>query len=219
MYVVPFAVSVVFAWQLSGVLPTVTTIPMAIVRWLLIAIVSTGVMIVAERFTRRLLPLAALFSLTLAFPDRAPSRFRLAIRTATTLQLRKVIADARAGRIGGTPAEAAQKLLELVGALSLHDRLTRGHCERVRGYAHVIGEELGLDADDLDRLRWSAMLHDIGELLVSADVLNKPDALTPHEFETVKQHPDFGRELVAPLAEWLGDAVAGGVGAPRAMGR
>ena len=187
-------------------LPTVTTIPMAIVRWLLIAIASTGVMIVAERFTRRLLPLAALFSLTLAFPDRAPSRFRLAIRTATTLQLRKVIADARAGRIGDTPAEAAQKLLELVGALSLHDRLTRGHCERVRGYAHVIGEELGLDADDLDRLRWSAMLHDIGELLVSADVLNKPDALTPHEFDTVKQHPDFGRELIAPLAEWLGDA-------------
>jgi hypothetical protein len=179
---------------------------MAIVRWLLIAIASTGVMIVVERFTRRLLPLAALFSLTLAFPDRAPSRFRLAIRTATTLQLRKVIADARAGQIGSTPAEAAHKLLELVGALSLHDRLTRGHCERVRGYAHVIGEELGLDAGDLDRLRWSAMLHDIGELLVSADVLNKPGALTPAELEVVKQHPDFGRELVGPLEDWLGDA-------------
>ena len=95
--------------------------------------------------------------------------------------------------IGGTPAEAAEKLLELVGALSLHDRLTRGHCERVRGYAHVIGEELGLDPGELDRLRWAAMLHDIGELLVSADVLNKPGALTPAEFEIVKQHPDFGR--------------------------
>ena len=206
VFVVPFAVSVVFAWQLSQILPTVTTLPAAIVRWLLIAIASTGVMIVAERFTRRLLPLAALFSLTLAFPDQAPSRFRLAIRTATTLQLRKVVADARAGSVGGTPAEAAQKLLELVGALSLHDRLTRGHCERVRGYAHVIGEELGLDAVDLDRLRWSAMLHDIGELLVSADILNTPGPLTPTQFETVKRHPDFGRELVAPLADWLGDA-------------
>src|SRR5688500_11476676 len=77
VYVVPFVVSVVFAWQLSGMLPTVSTVPMAVVRWLLIAIASTGVMILAERFTRRLLPLAALFSLTLAFPDRAPSRFRL----------------------------------------------------------------------------------------------------------------------------------------------
>jgi hypothetical protein len=204
--VAPFATSVVFAWQLSSRLPAVATVSGAIVRWVLIAIASTAVMIVADRCTRRLLPLAALFSLTLAFPDRAPSRFRLAIRTGTTLQLRKTIADAREGRIGTTPAESAEKLLELVSALSLHDRLTRGHCERVRGYAQVIGEELGLDDIELDRLRWAAMLHDIGELLVSADVLNKVGPLTTAEYEIVKQHPDFGRELVAPLAGWLGDA-------------
>jgi HD-GYP domain-containing protein (c-di-GMP phosphodiesterase class II) len=206
VHVVPFAASVVVAWRLSSLLPTVTTVPSAIVRWLLIAAVSTLVMIAVDRVTRRALPLAALLSLTLAFPDEAPSRFRLAIRTGTTLQLRKTIADARAGRIGSTPAAAAEQLLELVGALSLHDRLTRGHSDRVRGYAQVIGEELGLDATELDRLRWAAMLHDVGELLVSADVLNKPGPLTPAEQETVRRHPEFGRELVAPLADWLGDS-------------
>ena len=96
--------------------------PMAILRWLLIALASTAVMVAFDRLTRRLLPLAVLLGLTLAFPDQAPSRFKIALRIGTTLQLRRIIADARAGRIGETPAEAAEKLLELVGALSVHDR-------------------------------------------------------------------------------------------------
>ncbi|HWM22189.1 MAG TPA: HD-GYP domain-containing protein [Ilumatobacteraceae bacterium] len=204
--VVPFAASVAFAWVLSGLLPSVSTWPMAILRWLLIALVSTSVMVAFDRVTRRLLPLAVLLSLTLAFPDQAPSRFKVALRIGTTLQLRRIIADARAGRIGETPAEAAEKLLELVGALSVHDRLTRGHSERVRAYTHMVGEELKITGPALDHLRWSALLHDIGKLLVSAEILNKPGKLTDVEYEAVKQHPEFGRELVTPLVGWLGDS-------------
>ena len=204
--VVPFAASVAFAWLLSSLAPAASSWPMAILRWILIAVASTSVMVAFDRVTRRLLPLAVLLSLTLAFPDQAPSRFKVAMRIGTTLQLRKIIADARAGRIGETPAEAAEKLLELVGALSVHDRLTRGHSERVRAYTHMVGEELKITGPELDHLRWSALLHDIGKLLVSADILNKPGKLTDTEFEAIKQHPEFGRELVAPLVGWLGDS-------------
>src|SRR6187431_1556938 len=55
--VVPFAASVLFAWTLSGLLPTVSTWQMAILRWLLIAAASTAVMVAFDRVTRRLLPL------------------------------------------------------------------------------------------------------------------------------------------------------------------
>lgn len=204
--VVPFAASIAFAFTLSVLLPTVSTAPEAIVRWLLIAVVSTSVMVAFDRVTRRLLPLSSLLSLTLAFPDQAPSRFKVAMRTGTTLQLQRVVADARAGRIGSTPAEAAEKLLELVAALSLHDRLTRGHAERVRAYTHMVGEELKITGAELEHLRWSALLHDIGKLLVSTEILNKPGELNEREFEAIKKHPEFGRDLVAPLVEWLGDS-------------
>ena len=204
--VVPFAASVAFAWTLSAILPTVSSWPVALLRWVLIAIASTAVMVAFDRVTRRLLPLAVLYSLTLAFPDQAPSRFKIAMRTGTTLQLRAIVADAHAGRIGETPAEAAEKLLELVAALSVHDRLTRGHSERVRAYTHMVGTELNISGAALDHLRWSALLHDIGKLLISAEILNKPGKLTGTEYDVVKQHPEFGRELVAPLVGWLGDS-------------
>ena len=48
---VPFGASVAFAWMLSTMLPTVSTVPSAIVRWLLIAIVSTSVTVAPSRFT------------------------------------------------------------------------------------------------------------------------------------------------------------------------
>ena len=70
-------------------------------------------------------------------------------------------------------------------------------------------------------------MHDIGKLLVSAEILNKPGKLTDVEFEAIKQHPEFGRELVAPLVGWLGDSARAvwehherwdGQGYPRGLG-
>ncbi len=120
------------AFALSSVLPLAPTFWWGVFRWVSIAIASTVVLVMVERQTRRLLPLRTLLGLTLAFPDRAPSRFKIAIRTGTTNQLRQRLDEARAGKLGDTPSEAAERLLELVGMLSQHDRLTRGHSERVR---------------------------------------------------------------------------------------
>ncbi|HXG76235.1 MAG TPA: hypothetical protein VNJ53_06670 [Gaiellaceae bacterium] len=51
-----------------------------------------------------------------------------------------------------TVQEAAEILIQLVGALSAHDRITRGHAERVRAYSATLGRQLGLPDEDLDRL-------------------------------------------------------------------
>ena len=206
MYAAPFACSIVAALVLSKLLPRAHSWPVAGIRLIGIAAVSTIVLYGADRATRRMLPLAALLSLTLVFPDEAPSRFKIAMRSGGTAELRRRLEEYR--RIGADePALAATRLLELVADLSVHDRLTRGHSERVRAYSQMIGEELGLTADEIDHLRWAALLHDIGKLEIPFEILNKPSRLTAGEYETIKRHPEIGARLAAPLAGWLGESV------------
>ena len=88
-----------------------------------------------------------------------------------------------------------------------HDRLTRGHCERVRAYADLIGEELGLDADSKNKLHWAALLHDVGKLDVPAEILNKTEKLTPDEWQIIRGHPAASVRWIEPLRPWLGDWV------------
>jgi len=58
------------------------------------------------------------------------------------------------------------------------------------------GQQLGLKEDDLDTLRLGALLHDIGKIGISDDVLRKPGPLTPEEFEAIKQHPVTGARIL-----------------------
>jgi HD-GYP domain-containing protein (c-di-GMP phosphodiesterase class II) len=206
VYAVPFACSILAALTLSTLIPLAHSWPVAAVRLITIAAASTIVLYLADRLTRRMLPLAVLLSLTLAFPDEAPSRFKIAMRSGGTVELQRRLEQYR--RIGANePALAAQRLLELVADLSRHDRLTRGHSERVRAYSQMIGEELGLTEAEIDNLRWAALLHDIGKLEIPFEILNKPDLLTADEYETITRHPGIGARLTAPLAGWLGESV------------
>ncbi len=175
--------------------------------WLALMAVGTAALVVVERIARRLLPLSTLLRMSLTFPDEKPSRFGLALRTGTTKQLERRLADVRERGLGATEREAAWTLLQLVAALQDHDRLTRGHGERVRAYSALIGERMGLDADDLSKLQWAGLIHDVGKLAVPSDILNKPGRLTAEEFEIVKTHPAEGMALVGPLAGWLGEWV------------
>ena len=206
VYLVPFVASVAVAFVLGRVVPRAPTLLLSIVRFAGIAFVSTLALIAVDRVTRRLLPLAALLELTLLFPDQAPSRYKVALRAASATQLQKLL-DEYQSMGADQPARAAERLLELVGALRDHDRLTRGHSERVRAYSQMIGEEMGLSGVELDRLRWGGLVHDIGKLRIDPGILNKPGKLTDEEFETIKLHPGFGAVLAAPLAGWLGDGV------------
>jgi HD-GYP domain-containing protein (c-di-GMP phosphodiesterase class II) len=169
------------------------------------AVVSTATATTVDRATRRLLPLAALFRLSLVFPDEAPSRFRTAMRAGSGKRLeRGVGAGAEGVPAAAGGSEWAARLVELLTALNVHDRLTRGHAERVRAYAELIAEELGVTAGELDRFRWGVLLHDIGKLAVPSSILNKQGRPTEEEWAVLSTHPAVGHELLEPLADWLG---------------
>jgi HD-GYP domain-containing protein (c-di-GMP phosphodiesterase class II) len=89
----------------------------------------------------------------------------------------------------------------LAAAIDEKDPYTRGHSGRVAKYSMLIGKELGLSADELDRLRISALLHDVGKIGVDDRVLKKPGSLTPEEFDLMKQHPTKGANIMRPVAQ------------------
>lgn len=76
----------------------------------------------------------------------------------------------------------------LVRTLESKDRYTAGHVERVARFAVYMGEEFKFRPGRLERLRYAALMHDIGKLIVPNQILNKPGRLTAEEYERVRLH-------------------------------
>jgi HD-GYP domain-containing protein (c-di-GMP phosphodiesterase class II) len=96
----------------------------------------------------------------------------------------------------------------LAAAIDEKDPYTRGHSGRVAKYSMIIGDGLGLSAAELDRLRISALLHDVGKIGVEDRILKKPGKLTDEEFELMRQHTTKGANIMRPVAQ-LKDVLPG----------
>lgn len=203
--VAPIAASVAVSIPVLRVLPASETAWKVALRLGVGLAIASAVVFAVDRAARRVLPLAVLLQLALVFPQRAPSRFRLARQAASVRHLAAVAERARRDGLADDPARAAEQILALVAAVEGHDRATRGHSERVRVLTDMIAEEVRLPRRDRDRLRWAALLHDVGKLMVPAEVLRKPTALDDGEWDLIRRHPPDGARLASPLKDWLGE--------------
>jgi putative nucleotidyltransferase with HDIG domain len=95
----------------------------------------------------------------------------------------------------------------LVNALEAKDPYLRGHSARVADLSANIAAEVGLNEEEVDRVRMAGRLHDLGKIGTREAVVNKEGPLTAEEFEHVKQHVIIGAQILAPLVH-LGDVVA-----------
>jgi putative nucleotidyltransferase with HDIG domain len=84
----------------------------------------------------------------------------------------------------------------LAAALDARDPYTAGHSERVSTLAVRMGQQMRMTDAELDVLRLGALLHDIGKIGVSDEILRKPAGLTAEEFEHIKRHPSVGARIL-----------------------
>lgn len=87
---------------------------------------------------------------------------------------------------------------------------TSGHSERVALFTDLIAEELGMALPERRRLKRAALLHDIGKLGVSNNVLDKPGRLEGEEWEQMKRHAEFSEMILSRIAAFADLALIGG---------
>lgn len=97
-------------------------------------------------------------------------------------------------------------VLTLSKAIDARDRYTAGHSERVTYLSLKIGQALNLSSEQLNTLEIAALFHDVGKIVITDKVLNKPDKLTDEEFNQIKEHPSIGVDILKTI-DFLNNAL------------
>ncbi len=90
-------------------------------------------------------------------------------------------------------------IIALALAVEAKDMYTEGHLWRLAHYGEQLAIAAGLDAEASRAVWRGGLLHDIGKIGVADSILQKPAPLTPEEYAQVKQHPEYGARIIAPL--------------------
>lgn len=90
-------------------------------------------------------------------------------------------------------------LIMLANAIELRDLYTRGHVERVRNHAQVLGAQIGLTPPQMEQIYYGSLLHDIGKIHIPESVLKKAGPLSEEEWVEMKKHPLIGAEMVKDI--------------------
>jgi putative nucleotidyltransferase with HDIG domain len=98
---------------------------------------------------------------------------------------------------GEPPAISSLDLVATIAhVLDVAHPHTASHSRRVSSYATAIAATMGLSPDEIETIRWGALLHDIGKIGIPDAVLLKNGRLTPEEYQIIQQHPLIGKKIL-----------------------
>jgi diguanylate cyclase (GGDEF)-like protein len=136
----------------------------------------------------------------------AKGRGRNRCELAGGSDLDAVLAARRPG-VEATPDGEA--LVRLAATCDMRDAGTGRHSQLVARYAEATAARLGLEPTRVEEIRLAGVLHDVGKLGISPDVLHKPEKLTGREWEEIRRHPELGERMLAHaglerISAWVG---------------
>ena len=89
----------------------------------------------------------------------------------------------------------------LASAIDAKDAYTHGHSTRVAEYAREIARRLGKPEAGCRNVYLAALLHDVGKIGIPNEIINKQGKLTPEEYDTVKEHPVIGAQILSNITQ------------------
>jgi len=179
----------------------------ALVRTVVLVVVATlcVLLLVSLHQIRRLLDPIARLQAGTAGLARGEFGTRVDVRTGDELQALGESFNAMAGdlqrQFEQLHALSVGTLEALARTIDAKSPWTAGHSTRVAEVAVAIGRAMHFDAPALERLRRGALLHDIGKIGISADILDSPAPLTEAQKAIVQQHPALGARILEPLPQ------------------
>ncbi|MCG7346131.1 HD-GYP domain-containing protein [Sporosarcina sp. ACRSL] len=93
-------------------------------------------------------------------------------------------------------SNAVTDMMDLALQVEQKDGYTADHCERIKELSMMVGNVLGLSSNEIYILNLAAFLHDVGKVKVPEKILNKPSKLTDEEYEIMKKHTTWGKEIL-----------------------
>ncbi|MFT7859989.1 MAG: PAS domain S-box protein [Sulfurimonas sp.] len=102
-----------------------------------------------------------------------------------------------------------QTILAMSATVESRDPYTAGHQKRVAELATAIAEEIGLDPEETEGIRFAAIIHDLGKIHIPAEILSKPGKLTDIEYKLIQTHSQEGYEIIKdvhfpwPIAQYI----------------
>jgi HD-GYP domain-containing protein (c-di-GMP phosphodiesterase class II) len=124
----------------------------------------------------------------------------IANETAIYLENSSLFSDARGMMMGLMHA--------LTSAVDAKDTYTCGHSQRVALFGREIATRAGLSESQVERIYMAGLLHDVGKIGVSEEVLRKPGKLTDEEFTQMKQHVEIGARILKDVRQ-IDDLIPG----------
>ena len=85
-------------------------------------------------------------------------------------------------------------------ALDMRDKETEDHTQRVVELTLQLANQMGVRDEEFQHIRWGALLHDIGKMAISDDILFKPGSLNEEEMAIMRQHTVFAYKLLSPIS-------------------
>jgi diguanylate cyclase (GGDEF)-like protein len=100
----------------------------------------------------------------------------------------------------------SESIFAFAKTLELKDHYTGEHVENTVHFATAVANQLNLPKEEIELIKQAAMLHDLGKIGVSENILLKKGKLNKKEFEEIKKHPQIGADIIRPI-QFLHDLI------------